>query len=311
MLPNHPLFSEAGAFDDPHLQWARLTGRTPKADRDRLEASFRLALRLHAAHARSSAQQPGSVTSMSHVVRSGCILALEWDVPEPEAIATALLHDSLEECAQSEQSAIAAEIEQTAGPDVSQAVWKLTRFSLPEAVPAETRGRRDAEYFRGIRTAARWVRLVKCAVRLDSLRDAVMRSDRAAWRAAGVETMGWHLYLARETSAIAEASLFAALVDGERYFNGAVPVWADGHLVDPDAARSVPEHIALAHEVVGVAVRGASLVVGTTRPLDTPLLADIRSAINAGGYDFQSIEPIEISTGALEDVLAARYRHAQ
>ena len=219
MLPYHPLFSEAAVLQDPHQQWARLSSRICEEDRQTLDASFRLVLRAQTSLWRKPPQQiTGS--SAARAVRTACILALEWDLGDRAALATALMHNVLEDCAPEDQAGFAAEIERAAGASVLQAVWWLTRPSLPEAVPADTKGRRDAEFFRAIRTAPYWVRLVKCADRLDSLRKALTARDRAMWSFVSTETMGWHLYLARETCATAEAELFATLVEGERSSTG-------------------------------------------------------------------------------------------
>ena len=305
MLPIHPLLSDAGVLYDPHQQWARLSDRIRDEDREQLGNAFRLALRAHAMQWRKTAQDAPPIPYIVHPVRVACVLALEWNVDAPDALATALLHDVLEDCPPDRQLEYSDEIERISGTQVARAVWALTKPSLPQAVPAETKARRDAEYFRVVRTADSWVRLVKCADRVDNLRDALLWGDRAFWAKYSSETIGWHLFLARETEPIAEVALFKVLVDGERQLNGRVPVWADGHLIDPAAARCVPEHIARNYGIIGLAGRGDTLVIGTVRTLDQESLADIRRAINANGQSFQSIEPIDISAGALQDALAA------
>ena len=307
MLPNHPLFSDAGVFHDPHKQWSRLASRIRPEHLKVLDASFRLALRTFALLRRTPDPDTPTIPHVAHNVRIGCILAFEWDLREPETLASALLHDVLELCPPERQSDYAADIERTAGVSVAQAVWCLTRPSLPDAVPADTRGRRDAEYFRAIRTGPRWLRLVKCADRLDNLREAHMFREHAMWQQCSTETMGWHLYLARETAPIAEASLFRALVDGERQFSGSVPLWVDGHRLDPAVVRMVPEHVARRYGLVGVAQRGLTLIVGTVGSLSNAQLADIRLAVNGNDHNFQSVEPIEISPGALWDAHSAHY----
>src|SRR4051794_5614899 len=98
MLPNHPLFSDAGVFHDPHHQWARLSSRIREEDRQPLEASFRLAIRAHASQKRKPSQQSLNTPGVVHSVRIGCTLAHEWDLCDREPLVTALLHDVLEEC---------------------------------------------------------------------------------------------------------------------------------------------------------------------------------------------------------------------
>ena len=119
--------------------------------------------------------------------------------------------------------------------------------------------------------------------------------------------MGWHLFLARETAPMAEAMFFRALVNGARQFSGSVPVWVDGHRLDPAAVNMVPEHVARHYELVGVARRGLTLIVGTVESLSSAHLADIRLAVNANGHNVQTVEPLEISPGALRDAHAAYY----
>jgi hypothetical protein len=307
MLLIHPILSDGNALYDPHQQWARLSGRIRDGDRDVLEASFRLALRAHASQWRKTAQDSPPIPYIVHPVRVGCILAWEWEVQGREPLAAALLHDVLEDCPPEKQSEFAAEIERVAGSEVLSAIWALTKPALPQAVPSDTKARRDAEYFRVVRSSAGWVRLVKCADRVDNLRDALRWGDRPFWAKYSSETIGWHLFLARETAPIAEVALFKVLVDGERRLNGRVPVWADGHLIDPEAARAVPEHIARHCQIAGLARRGETLVIGSARPLDPDSLIDIRRAVNSNGNEFQTIERLDISADALRDAMAASH----
>jgi hypothetical protein len=306
MLPYHPLLSDESALYDPHRQWAHLSGRIRDEDRDALEAVFRLALRAHASQWRKTAQDSPPVPYVVHPVRVASILAHEWDVAGRDALAAALLHDVLEDCPADRQAEYAAEIERTSGEAVVRAVWALTKPSLPIAVPAQTKSRRDAEYFRVVRTSPSWLRLVKCADRVDNLRDALRWGDRAFWAKYSSETIGWHLFLARETAPIAEVALFKILVRGERELNGRAPLWVDGHLVDVAAAGVVPEHIARRYGIVGLARRGTTLVVGAVNPLDAARLGEIRSAVNSDGHAFQTIEALPISPDALDDAMAAR-----
>jgi hypothetical protein len=306
MLPIPSLPSEPGSLDDPHQQWARLSSRLAEDDRTRLEAAFRLASRVHATQWRKASPDSPPIPYVVHPVRVGCILAHEWNVTDSRTLEVALLHDVLEDCPPDQQSEFADEIERSAGRDVLEAVWSLTKPFLPAVVPAETRARRDAEYFRIVRKAPSWVRLVKCADRVDNLRDALRWGDREFWAKYSSETIGWHLFLARETAPIAEVALFKVLVGGERQMNGRAPIWVDGHLVDPSAARLVPEHIARHYGVVGLARRGATLVIGAAQALGAGRLTEIRRAINSAGQPIRAIELLPISAEALADALAAK-----
>jgi len=270
-----------------------------------LDESFRLALRAHATHWRKSALDTPTIPYVVHPVRVAGILASEWDLNDRHTLAVALLHGVLERSAADKRDQYAEEIERIGGPIVLQAVQTLTKPTLPKAVPSETKARRDAQYFRVVRASPYWLRMVKCADRVDNLRLALNCRDRLHWEEFSSETIGWHLFLARETAPIAEVALFKILVDGERQLNGRVPHWVNGHMVDPAAARMVPEHIARHYGIVGIACRSATLFVGSVRTLDAKLQTEIRSAINVRGHDLQSLEPLYISEEALRDALAA------
>ena len=305
MLPYHPLLSDSSAQTDPHQQWALLCKSISPDDRAALDAAFRLALRAHAAQWRKSAGDIPPIPYIVHPVRVARILAEEWERREREPLATALLHDVLEDCPPDKQTGYAKEITRIAGESVCEAVWTLTKPHLPQAVPSETKAHRDAEYFKVVRAAPSWVRLVKCADRVDNLRDALLWGDISFWNKYRSETIGWHLFLARETAPIAEVALFKSLVEGERALHGRVPFWADGHPIDPAAALLVPEHIARRYPLIGMAKRGDTLIVGTERELDESTLADIRRALNGKEQAIQAVEPLLITAEALNDALAA------
>ena len=305
MLPIHPLLSDATALLDPHQQWARLSRHAAPSDREALEAAFRLALRAHASQWQQAAGDAPPIPYVVHPVRVACILACEWEAAGLHPLQTALLHDVLQMCPLDRQADLAAQIERAADRTVAEAVWLLTRPALPEHVPAETRARRDTGYFRGLRRAPAWVRLVKCADRVDNLRDAHLWNDRARWERQASETIGWHLVLARESAPLAEFTLFKTLVDGERELKGRTPVWADGQLVDPAAAHVVPEHVARNYGVIGLAQRGTVLILGSDRPLGPKWLTEIQHAINAAGRYCHATELRRITSGTLTDLLAA------
>ena len=210
--------------------------------------------------------------------------------------ATALLHDAI----RYGPPHIAPDIERAVGKRIEKAVWTLTKPRLPEPCPEDTRAARDARYFSSLRHAPKWIRLIKCADRVDNLRDARLWGDQEFWARFSSETIGWHLVLARETAPIAEVALFAALVEGERQLRGRVPVWADGRIIDPGAASLIPEHIARHHRVIGLAVRGETLGRSGLRALDDT------QAIRAVAVTTQKqIEPVAVTAEAIDDALAA------
>ncbi len=261
-----------------------------------VETAFTLAERVHRGQVRkTSGDRP--VPYIAHPLRVALILLDEWKHAEVETIVTALLHDVIEDCALPEsREHLTQEIRMAFGNDVERAVWTLTK---PQPGPTEVRYARDARYFSELRKAPEWVRLVKCADRVDNLRDACAWGNRDFWTRYSSETIGWHLFLARETAPLAEASLFQALVAGERTIRGRFPIWVDGHLVDPTAAECIPEHIARRYGVVGLALQGETLYVGMRDVADEATLRDLALVTR------QRILPVLLSRDALHDALAA------
>ena len=276
--------------------WQQLRSQIPVALQSPVETAFRLAERVHRGQVRkTSGDVP--IPYVTHPLRVALILSREWNHAEVETIVTALLHDSIEDCqAPENRESVTQEIRLAFGNDVERAIWTLTK---PEPGPREVRNARDARYFSEIRKAAEWVRLVKCADRVDNLRDACAWGDRDFWGRYSSETIGWHLFLARETAPIAEVALFKALVEGERAIRGRFPVWVDGHIVDPNAAACIPEHIARRYGVVGLAMQGETLYVGMRDVADASVLRDLTLVTR------QRILPILISQEALKDALNA------
>jgi hypothetical protein len=226
-------------------------------------------------------------------------MAEEWERTDRRTLAACLLHDVLKDRRLEARLEIEQEVERVAGKEVLDAVCALTKTPLPQPIPSDTKDRRDANYFRVLFKAPAWVRLIKCADRVDNLRDARAWGDRAFWERYSSETIGWHLYLARDTAPFAEAALFRALVEGERTIRGRVPVWADGHLIDPIAAALIPEHIARACGVIGLAVQGNTLLVGMREPANTETIATVKLTTH------RRIKPMRITVDALNDALAA------
>jgi hypothetical protein len=286
-------------FNDPKVQWERLRSRIAPEDRAALAAACHLAERVHAGQERKTPEQTSSVPYIVHPLRVTRILAEEWGQTDRRTLAACLLHDALKDRRLGDRAAVEQEVERVAGKEVLDAVCALTRTPLPQPIPSDTKARRDANYFRVLFKAPAWVRIIKCADRVDNLRDALARGDRAFWERYSSETIGWHLYLARETAPCAEADLFRALVEGERSIRGRVPVWADGHLIDPRAAELIPEHIARACGVIGLALQGNTLLVGMREPANAEAVAAVTLTTR------RKIKPMRITADALNDALAA------
>lgn len=290
---------DASVINDPDVQWTRLRERLPDNSGQQLEPAFQLASRIHAGQWRRKAEGAARVPYIVHPLRVSRIVSEEWRRAEIPILASCLLHDTLEDSPLTLRSDLEEEIRQSVGTEVLAAVRTLSKPHLPEPCPEDVKAARDARYFSQLRAAPDWVRLIKCADRVDNLRDARSWGNRAFWARYCSETIGWHLFLARETAAIAEVALFRELVAGEREIRGRVPLWADGYLVDPMAAALVPEHIARNYGVVGLALQGDTLMVGIKRGANKNASEALHNVTG------KQIEILMLSTDAVRDVLDA------
>ncbi len=290
------------AISDPIWQWKQLTSGLSSSDSLALEPAFRFASEVHADQWRKTAPGEPKIPYIVHPIRVARILLEEWGLRDRKTLATALLHDVLEDSPMSQGAEYSKTISEIAGAETLNAVVALSKFPLPTSVTEEIKNQRKANYFRILRASKEWVRLVKCADRADNLRDAKNWGELQFWQKYSSETIGWHLQLARETAPIAEVALFKALVDGERLLNGRVPVWADGNLIDQRAAAAVPEHIARNYHVVGIALQGKTLIIGLPNLDSVPA---VTVAIQASNASIHSVIPIKISEEAIKDALQA------
>jgi hypothetical protein len=288
--------NDSTQLNDVETLWQRLRSHVAESILPSVETAFFLAERVHRNQLRKT-RGDVPIPYITHPLRVALILAEEWKQTEVETIATALLHDVIEDCQPPEsKEQLTQEIRQSFGSDVERAVWTLSK---PEPGPMEVRFARDARYFSELRKAPEWVRLIKCADRVDNLRDACAWGDHEFWRRYSSETIGWHLFLARETAPIAEVALFKALVEGERVIRGRFPIWVDGHIVDPTAAAIIPEHVARRYGVVGMALQGETLYIGMRDVADAAILRDLALLTR------HRILPILLSRDALQDALDA------
>ena len=283
----------------PAEQWSYLCQFILPEDQETLTSVYRYATRVHEGEYRRSAESSEPIPYIVHPLRVARILAEEWEDKSKSSLAAALLHDVLEYCHPTRLEEMENDITRLTNREVRDAVRALTKPRLPEPCPPDAKAAREARYFSQLRAASNWVRLVKCADRVDNLRDARAWGDKDFWTRYSSETLGWHLFLARETAPIAEVALFKALVEGERDIRGRVPVWADGNLIDPVAAALVPENIARDYGAIGLAVRGDLLIVGMRNPKDIQALATLRVTTQ------KEIEALPISQEALNDALSA------
>ncbi len=288
--------NEAADRNDPQHGWARVKSLAAPETYHQLEAAYALAARAHRDQWRKVAEGSTPVPYIVHPLRVAAIVAEEWDCNDAQTLITCLLHDVLEDVGEESRAQFSQEIRALAGKEVEDAVWTLTR---PAPSTGEVKTARDARYFSELRSAPKWVRLIKCADRVDNLRDARAWGDPTFWARYSSETIGWHLYLARETAAIAEVALFGALVAGEREIRGRVPIWVDGHLVDPTAAALIPEPLARQHQLIGLAQRGNTLIVGMRDPADTRVVEALCRATQ------REIERVLVSAEGLRDAQSA------
>ena len=278
----------------------------PPAEQAALATAYAIAERAHAGQQRKAKLGTPPVPYLAHPLRVARILAEEWDECDLRTLAAALLHDVLEDCPPEQRPAYAREIRRELGGDVLRAVELLTKPAAvseeaSRQVSSEAKAARDARYFAGLSDAPVWVRLIKLADRLDNLRDALAWGDAAFWERYRSETIAWHLALAYKTSPPAEMALCVALLEGERGIFGRGLVWAEGHLIDPAAAHLIPEHDALAHNVIGIARRGDTLIVGLP---DTRSAASWDVACHAAGLnDIDKIETRLISEEGIQEAL--------
>lgn len=206
--------------DAARSQWESLLQFIPENQIESLAVALNLAARVQADQWRKSTGETQPVPYIVHPLRVARILAEEWNLHASHTIAAALLHDVLEDCPEGEQQDIDAEIERLAGHEVCVAVRILTKPRLPKPIDADARSKREVDYFRTLCSAPDWVRLIKCADRLDNLRDAIRWGDKPFWDRYYAETLKWHIPMARETAHFAFTALQKAVEDGESKIHG-------------------------------------------------------------------------------------------
>jgi hypothetical protein len=252
-------------LNNPEYLWRSLLPSIPKNSLPLVQDAYFLARQYHAEQFRFTNGQEPRPAYIVHPLRVALILAEEWGEAEGEVLATALLHDVFQGVLITEREEAEVGIRERMGSQVFEAIHLLTKPHLPTDYSTDIKYERDARYFKVLFEAQKWIRLVKCADRLDNLRDAAQWNDLRFWERYSNDTIGWHLYLARNASARAEVALFKALVEGERRMHGRGPVWLDGRFVHPHAAALIPEDLARGLGIVGLALKNDTLVVGVRR----------------------------------------------
>lgn len=98
-----------------------------------------------------------------HPIRVAEVVLVEWDRREPELVLAALLHDAVEDT-----PFTLADAEALAGPRVRELVDLLTKA---DARGYPSKAERDRHYFARLRAGPEGASVVKCADRVDNLRD--------------------------------------------------------------------------------------------------------------------------------------------
>ncbi len=252
-------------LNSPDQLWSCLLPFISENSLSMVQDAYLLAQQYHTEQLRFTNGHEPRPAYIVHPLRVALILAEEWGETEGEVLATALLHDVFQGILITEREEAEAGIREHMGSQVFEAIHLLTKPHLPTDYSTDIKYERDARYFKVLFEAQKWIRLVKCADRLDNLRDAAQWNDLRFWERYSNDTIGWHLYLARNASARAEVALFKALVEGERRMHGRGPIWLDGRFVHPHAAALIPENLARGLGVVGLTLKNDTLVVGVRR----------------------------------------------
>ncbi|MBS1994420.1 MAG: bifunctional (p)ppGpp synthetase/guanosine-3',5'-bis(diphosphate) 3'-pyrophosphohydrolase [Cyanobacteria bacterium SZAS LIN-3] len=131
-----------------------------------------------------------------HPMRVALIIAEELELKEPLAIATALLHDSVE---MSGGKLSISQVEETFGRPIAMMVSILTKPSLKADTPFLEREQKLKIYRDRISHASVETKLVKLADRLDNLRDSYDILDKGFQMRYLKETRDFYLPMAEFT----------------------------------------------------------------------------------------------------------------
>lgn len=137
------------------------------------------------------------------------LVALEWGVRDEAVLAAALLHDALEDTALG-----ADEVERLGGPRTRELVELLTK---PDEAGYPSKAERDRFYFERLRAGPPEAALLKCADRVDNLRDMAGSGWSPAKKRDYVgEARLWILPVARDRHPEAARRLEAVCAEVER-----------------------------------------------------------------------------------------------
>lgn len=186
---------------------------------ERLRGEVAARLAPHAAHvekvlAAATKAHEGQTRSngdpyVVHPIRVALVALAEWDRREPDLVCAALLHDTVEDT-----SFTLDDVAALTGPRVRELVDLLTKAD-PLGYPSKAD--RDREYFARLRAGPEGASVVKCADRVDNLRDMAGSTWSLAKKRAYVdEARALILPVARERAPWAAARLEAVCAEVER-----------------------------------------------------------------------------------------------
>lgn len=141
-----------------------------------MSAAVVTAATLHRGQFRRTPAGQLKVPYVVHLLRTASILRFEWGLTDRNILAASLLHDILEDC----RPSYAGTVRLAFGRQVFRAVKRLTR-PQPINGNAESKKKTYSDYVNALKLSPRWIRTIKCADRLDNLRDAVALGDPIFW----------------------------------------------------------------------------------------------------------------------------------
>ncbi len=171
--------------------------------------ALRIASRVHERQTRDE-----GTPYLEHPIRVARTIVRELGVRDPEVIAAALLHDTLEDAAEQGVDLTAEELARDVSPRVSTLVQALTK----PKVPAAEKPARDERYWGALAAGPREAALVKLADRLDNLRGILASKEPEKRARYAHESFRYALPLARVSRALEPelAHAIAAVVLAER-----------------------------------------------------------------------------------------------
>ena len=164
-------------------------------DKVMLGKALATAEEIHAAQFRKASKQSPQQGApyICHPMRVALIIVEELELKEPLAIATALLHDSVE---MSNGKLTIGRVEEVFGRPIAMMVSILTKPSLKPDTPFVEREQKLKIYRERISHASVETKLVKLADRLDNLRDSIDILDKGFQMRYLKETRDFYLPMA-------------------------------------------------------------------------------------------------------------------